>query len=200
MIRYFIMDKQILNAPAMVVTFISLVPYIRSTQRGQTKPHVFSWLIWGLSTLIVFFAQLSDGAGVGAWSIGFSGVVTLYIACLAYRKRADYSITKLDWSFLVMALLSLPLWIWTRNPFWAVVILSTIDTLGFGPTFRKAYHAPYGEELSLYVLTAVRNAIGIAALEHYSWTTVLFPAVVGLVSLIFYAMVLIRRSALSRRS
>ena len=193
------MNKELLSAAAIVLTIVAFIPYIRSILSGQTKPHVFSWIIWGLATVIVFFAQLADGAGVGAWAIGLSGLITLYIAFLAYRRRADDSITKTDWMFFAGAMASLPFWYLTRNPFWAVVILTTVDTLGFGPTFRKAYHKPYEEQLLLYILVAFRNGISIAALEHYSWTTVLFPAVVSAACAAFIVMVLARRGCCSLR-
>lgn len=187
-------SKSLLNSIAIILTFVAFIPYIVSIQKGKTKPHVFSWLIWGLATVIVFFAQLADGAGVGAWSIGLSGVLTLYIAFLAYQRRSDTSIAKSDWVFFLLALASLPLWYFTRDPFWAVVILTTIDTLGFVPTFRKAYYAPYEEQLLLYVVMTVRNLVSIPALEHYSWTTILFPAVLSVTCALFVAMVMVRRS------
>lgn len=190
------MSKSFLNAVAVILTFAAFVPYIVSVRRGKTKPHVFSWLIWGLATVIVFFAQLADGAGVGAWSIGLSGVLTLYIAFMAYQRRSDTAITRSDWVFFLLALASLPLWYFTRNPFWAVVILTTVDTLGFVPTFRKAYYAPYEEQLLLYVVMTVRNLVSIPALENYSWTTVLFPAVLSLTCALFIWMVMVRRFAI----
>ena len=88
---------------------------------------------------MVFLAQLEDGGGTGAWPIGVSGIITIFIALLAYIKRADISITRTDWLFLVAALSSLPFWYFTSDPLWAVVILTTVDVLGFGPTARKAY-------------------------------------------------------------
>ncbi len=185
--------KEILNAVAIVLTIVAFIPYARSILSGQTKPHVFSWIIWGLATSIVFFAQLADGAGVGAWSTGVSGIGTFYIAFLAYQRQADGSITKIDWVFFILALASLPLWYATHNPFWAVVILTTVDTLGFAPTFRKAYHSPYEEQVLLYVLMTIRNLVAIAALEHYSWTTVLFPAFISWTCVMFIAMVIVRR-------
>ena len=191
------MNKEVLGVFAIVLTFAAFIPYIQSILRGQTKPHVFSWLIWGLATVIVFVAQWVDGAGAGAWSIGVSGVVTLYIAFLGYKRGSDHSITKVDWVFFITAIASLPLWFLTRNPLWAVIILTTVDTLGFGPTFRKAYHKPYEEQLLLYFLMTIRNLISIAALEHYSWTTVLFPSVVSAACVVFIVMVLMRRRVVS---
>lgn len=188
--------KEILGAIAIVLTLGSFVPYTRSILRGETKPHLFSWIIWGATTSIVFLAQLEGGAGVGAWSIGVSGAATILIAGLAYRKNADRSITTLDWVFLVSAMTSLPFWYLTSDPFWAVLILTTVDLLGFGPTLRKAHDFPFEEALSFYWLFAIRNVIAILALEHYSWTTVLFPAATGIASLALVGMVTRRRQVL----
>ena len=84
--------KEFLSAIAIILTLVAFIPYIRSIQSGKTKPHVFSWIIWASVTFIVFLAQLSDSAGAGAWPIGISGVITLYVAVLAYRKvrQDDY--------------------------------------------------------------------------------------------------------------
>jgi len=102
-------------------------------------------------------------------------------------------ITATDWLFFVLAMSSLPLWYLTANPFWAVVILTAVDIMGFGPTFRKAYFHPFDEQLKFFVIMAARNLISILALENYSLTTILFPAVITAACLIFIVMVWSRR-------
>ncbi len=185
--------KQLFSAIAIGLTIFAYLPYIRSIMQGKTKPHVFSWVIWGISTCIVFLAQLSDRGGAGAWVIGFSGTITIYVACLAYIKKSDITITRTDWIFFVLAMMSLPLWYFTSDPLWAVVVLTTVDVLGFGPTFRKAYIYPREEQLMFFVVMVVRNLLVVSALENYSLTTVLFPATIATVCLIFSAMVVYRR-------
>ncbi len=185
--------KEVLGMIAVAITWIAFLPYIRSIQHGETKPHVFSWVIWGLSTFIVFLGQVADGGGAGAWAIGVSGIITTYVAWLAYQKKADVQITPTDWIFLALALSALPLWYIHDDPLWTVVILTGIDALGFGSTFRKSYHKPFDEQLGFYVLMTTRNAISIAALTHYSVTTVIFPALTGFLSLLFILMLLVRR-------
>jgi hypothetical protein len=194
------MYKEILSATGIVLTFLVFVPYIRSILHGQTKPHVFSWFIWALGTFVVFLAQIAGGGGLGAWPIGVSGIITGYVAVLAYSKRTDRSITKSDWVFLIVALAALPCWFFTSSPLSAVVILTGTDLAGFGPTFRSAYAHPHLERTGFYSLIALRNLIVILALEHYSLTTVLFPAAVGIACLIFVAMVFYRRRALARHA
>lgn len=187
------MLQQFFSAAAIVLTFALYFPYILSIQRGHIKPHVFSWVIWGLGTLIVFFAQWAGGAGWGAWPIGVSGLITCYVALLAYWKRGDTLATSSDWIFFVVALLALPCWLFTSDPLWAVVILTLVDTIGFGPTVRKAYFAPHEESVNLFALTTLRNGLTILALEKFSLTTVLFPAVVGVTCLLVVLMLVYRR-------
>jgi hypothetical protein len=187
------MIKEILSVIAIALTFIAFLPYIRSILSGKTKPHVFSWVIWGSTTFVVFLAQLADKGGVGAWPIGVSGLITIYVALLAYIKKSDSTITRTDWLFFISAMTALPFWYFTSDPLWAVVILTTVDVVGFGPTFRKAYSYPFEERLLFFVLVAIRNLISIAALEHYSLTTILFPAVTALACLVFILMVAYRR-------
>lgn len=185
--------KEILSFIAIVLTLAAYIPYIRAIFSGTIKPHVFSWVIWGATTLLAFLAQLEANGGVGAWPIGVSGSITIFIACLAYLKRADVTITKSDWLFFVAAMSSLPLWYLTSDPLWAVVMLTTVDVLGFGPTIRKAYHFPYSESLLFFGLFAVRNLLVMMAFENYSMTTLLFPAVIATVCVLLMMMIAYRR-------
>ncbi|MBK9662748.1 MAG: hypothetical protein IPO71_06655 [Nitrosomonas sp.] len=189
--------KEILSFVAIVLTLAAYIPYIRAIFSGTIKPHVFSWVIWGATTLLAFLAQLEANGGVGAWPIGVSGSITIFIACLAYLKRADVTITKSDWLFFVAAMSSLPLWYLTSDPLWAVVMLTTVDVLGFGPTIRKAYHFPYSESLLFFGLFAVRNLLVMMAFENYSMTTLLFPAVIATVCVLLMMMIAHRRRMLA---
>lgn len=163
---------------SIAVTFAAYGPYVVAIHRGRTRPHVFSWLIWMLSTSVVFLAQLSAAGGAGAWPTGVSAVITLYVTWLAWQRQGDLSITRSDRAFLVAALASLPVWYFTANPLWSVVILSTVDVLGFGPTLRKAWWRPYEESMLFFSLFTVRSALAIVALESRNLTTLLFPVVV----------------------
>ena len=192
------MNKEFLSIVAITLTLVAYFPYIRSIIIGKTKPHAFSWLIWGATTFVVFLAQLADGAGVGAWPIGVSGLITIYVAALAYAKRADRTITRLDRAFFLAAMASLPFWYFTSDPLWAVVILTAVDVLGFGPTVCRAYGHPFDEQVSFFAIMAARNLVVIGALEHYSPTTVLFPAVVAGAAFLFLAMVMLRRRLIGR--
>lgn len=57
--------KEIVGTIAVVLTFVGYVPYIRDTLKGKTKPHVYTWFVWGLVTLAAFALQMSAHAGGG---------------------------------------------------------------------------------------------------------------------------------------
>jgi len=185
--------KETFSAIAIALTFVAFYPYVLGILQGTTRPHVFSWLIWGMTTFIVFLAQLEAHGGVGAWPVGVSGVITLLIAVLAYIKRADVGITRTDRLFFVLAISSLPLWLLTSDPLWAVVVLTVVDLLGFGPTVRKVHANPYSESLPFFVLFAVRNSLVVMALERYSVTTVLYPAAIALACVLLAVLIVYRR-------
>jgi hypothetical protein len=190
------MHKEILAAAAILLTIAMYVPYIRSIHAGQTKPHAFSWIIWSLSSFVVFLAQLSDHGGAGAWPIGVFGLITIYIAVLAYLNRTDTAITRTDWVFLAIAVAALPCWLLTSNPLLTVLLLTGVELAGFGPTFRYAFSHPHEERIGFYLLGAVRNGLIVAALEHYSLITVLFPAAKAIVGVILVVLVAYRRTQL----
>jgi len=188
--------KEFFSVLAIALTFIAFFPYIRSILKNEIKPHVFSWVIWGSTTFIAFLAQLAGGGGVGAWPMGVSGLITFYVAFLAYRKKSDITITKIDWCFFLSAMASLPFWYFTSDPLWAVLVLTTVDILGFGPTIRKAYVQPFEENLIFFSVFMLRNLVVIMALEIYSPTTVIFPATIAAACLVLISMVVFRRRVL----
>jgi hypothetical protein len=188
--------KETFSLIAIAITLAAFIPYIREIFRGTIRPHIFSWIIWGVTTLLIFLAQLEDNGGAGTWPIGVSASITIFIAYLAYVKRADVTITRADWLFFIVALLSLPLWYWTADPLWAVILLTAIDVAGFGPTIRKAYQFPYSESLLFFGLFMLRNVLVMLALENLTLTTLLFPAVMLILCILMMAMIAYRRRVL----
>ncbi len=186
----------IASVAAIVLTFAAYAPYIQAIRAGQVKPHFFSWLIWTLTTAIVFFAQLAADGGAGAWPTGVSGAITIYVAWLAFVLRSDFSATPVDKAFLGAALLSLPLWYVTDDPLWSVVILTVVDALGFGPTLRKVLAKPQEESMTFYALFAVRSGLSVLALESRTLTTVLFPAVMIVACILVCGLLWWRRRSL----
>lgn len=178
---------------AMALTLVAFWPYLRSVLNKTIQPHLFTWIIWSLTTCIVFLAQLAGGGGIGAWVIGFSGLLSAFIALLAWKQHEDNTYTQLDKWLFTLSVLSLPVWFFTQDPLWAVIILTSVDLVGFGLTFKKAFYHPSSENLLFYLLMIIRNVMVLYALSNLNWVTALFPAATGLLAIAFVAMVYVRR-------
>lgn len=171
--------------------------YIRSILRGQTKPHIYTHLIWGIVTGIAFCAQLYDDAGPGSWAMGFSAFACLSQAALAV-KYGEKNITRSDQAALATSLLAIVLWVATDNPLWSVILVSIIDAIAFYPTFRKSWNKPWEENLTAYNIASLKFGLSLIAITNFTFITTLYAITVIVLNSVFALMCLWRRQTLHR--
>lgn len=188
--------KNIIGFIAVVLTFVGYVPYIRDTLKGKTKPHIYTWFIWGLVTAIAFGLQLSDDAGPGALVTLAAAVVCLVIAVIGLKKGSK-EITKSDTVFFLLSLVALVLWLLAEQPVLSVILLSLIDMLGFIPTIRKSWHKPDEETLISYLVNTFRFCLALYALQRYTIVTVLYPLTWVVANGLFSLYLIIRRGKIA---
>src|SRR3989338_2999156 len=184
--------KTALTIIASGVSVVSYIPYFRDIFKRQTKPHFFSWFVWGLISIIAFFAQLAKGAGVGAWVTGITAITCFAVAALAL-SHGEENITQGDWASFIGALSGAVLWRLTKNPLAAVIMVTVVDALAFYPTFRKGFYKPFEETIITFVVSLFKFGIGLFALESFNLTTAFFPAALIILNGAFVWMILIRR-------
>jgi hypothetical protein len=190
--------KIVLGIAATIIGFIGYIPYFRGIFKGQTKPHIFSWLGWGLMEAAAFFAQISAGAGFGAWVVGFSSLTCFIVVILAFFK-GEKSITLFDWLAFGGVIIGLVLWKLTNNPLAAIILICITDALAFAPTFRKAYYKPGEEKMISFFLASVRSAISLAAMGSLNLTTALYPLSLIITNSTFVSMLYVRRNKIHKK-
>lgn len=187
--------KELFAIAAVVIGFSAYIPYYRDVFANKTKPHFFSWFIWGLLQGVTFFAQLVSGAGAGAWLNGVGSLLAFSMAAVSLVK-GEKEITRLDWWSLIGALAGVVVWIATSNPLYAVIIATAVDAIGYIPTFRKTYMKPHEETVSAWALIVVAYYLNIPAFDTFSVTNLLNPIAIGTVSLTLLVWILVRRAHL----
>ena len=186
----------VLGITGVLFGFFGYAPYFRDIFRGTTKPHPFTWLVWGLLDATVCFAQISKGESAGAWVLGFSAAANFLIVILALLW-GERRIALIDWICLAGAFVSIALWQITRDPTLAVVLVTLTDALAFVPTYRKGYLRPDEETVTEFGFAAAKFALGFLALTTLSVTTALYPGYLVVANTVFVAMVLVRRRQLA---
>lgn len=181
----------------IILSTIWYIPYIRNIFKGKTKPHMFTWIILTLVTLVGAIIQLSDGAWM--WGIIIlSTAVLCFIIVILSINYWEKEITKSDKNFFLMAISSIILWIIIGNPILSIIIITITEFLGFLPTIRKSYRKPYEETIILFIITSFSLAFSIFALGNYSFLTVFYPSSLILLYWWFFIFLFIRRIQLKK--
>lgn len=187
--------KNLIGVIAVLLTFVGYVPYLKDTIRGKTKPHAYSWFIWGFVTLIAYTLQVSENAGAGSLVTLAAAIVSFVIFGLG-MKLGNKDITRSDTVFFILALLSLVIWVFAKQPVVSVIFVSLIDILGFIPTIRKSWNQPFTETLFTYLLNTFRHGLSIFALANYSIVTWFYPVTWTLANGLFSLLLVLRRRQL----
>ena len=137
------MDYKIfLGSLAVAIELASYLVYFWGIWQGKTKPHAFTWLVWGTLNLVAFAAVFISGGEAGAWVLGANALCCLVIAAIGFAQR-HVGYDKYDWLTLCGAFVGIFLWWLTQNPLYAVILVALSDAVGSIPIFRKAYRAPF---------------------------------------------------------
>lgn len=187
--------KAVLGVIAVVISIFGYVPYFRDIISGKTKPHAFSWLVWGVLNAIAFAGQVHGKGGAGVWAVGLTAVVLFAIFILSLIK-GEKNIKPFDWLCLAGAGVSLLLWAVTKEPLGSIILITVVDAFGFLPTVRKAYNKPHQETLITYEINTLKYLLVVLALQNYTLITTLFPLAVAIMNALFVGMLIIRRRKL----
>lgn len=188
------MEKETFALLATAMIFASRAYYFAAVFRGNTRPHAFSWFIWGVISSIGVAAQIAEGAGVGSAPRLFGAVSCFVIVAVCLTARGEKNIARADWITLGVALAAIPLWVVTRTPLYSVILVCLIDTMGYLPTVRKAWLKPRQEAAFGYLISGTGAFLSLLALEAYTPSTWLYAAVLTVSNTTMFAYLVARRA------
>lgn len=191
--------KFILGIIPVIISAANLFIYMKSVYFGTTRPHLFTWLVWGLVGGIAAAGQYVEGAGSGMW---LTAAISLFafIRVIAAITHGEKRVTRLDWTCLIICLFAILIWMVLQSPLYSVVTVTLVDLIAFVPTYRKSWNRPGEEHAFSYFLFGCTALMSIAAIENYNVTTVIYPLSILLSCWAFVGMLFVRRRALGYRN
>ncbi len=75
----------VLGVVAAVLGVAEVLPYVRDTERGSTRPHRGTWFIWSVLAGVAFWAHRADGASWSLLLLGVECVGTSVVFALSLR-------------------------------------------------------------------------------------------------------------------
>lgn len=187
---------ELLVAASLLINISTYFIYIRSIIRGNTRPHLYTWIVFSMLVVIGFLAQLHENAGVGTYVLGLCVGGNLTILGLSF-KYGENHITTADKIALGLSLTATLPWLITSDPLGSVVLIAIVNVIGFFPTFRKCWDKPFSEKIFTYFLGSTPLIFSLMAMDVLNLTTALYPSVIILSNTIFAFYCYWRRTVIS---
>ena len=181
---------------AVLISLPGYVLYIKNTILGKTKPHFFSWLIWGTLAAIGFSSQIVSGAGPGSWVTGVTVLGCGLIAAMALFK-GETDLSRIDKVLLSLSAVAVITRILTDSPLQALLLAVFAALIGYVFTSKKAYHHPEKETVITYILNSVKFFPSLFALTTVSKLTFIYPFSMMLANAWLAGLIIVRRRSIS---
>lgn len=150
--------KFVFGIMSSIIALVCFIPYIRDILKKQTKPHIYTWLIWSILQTIAVITQFKDGGGYGAWGLTV-GVIFCFSIFLLSFKYGTKDIKKFDIFCLIASFIIIGFYLISKNPLVTMILVTTVDFIGFLPTIRKGFNDPNTETTSTFALSAISNIL-----------------------------------------
>jgi len=162
------------GALAAVVGVVGMVPYIRDTLRGSTRPQFVTWLIWTVLAVVVCASQAADGASWSLLVAGAHAALNGAVAVLALRRSVGFA-ARQDAVVIVLAGFGLIGWLVSGEPIVATLCVIAADLVGLAAMTPKAYRQPWSETLSTYVFASVGGVLAAASVASIDLSLLAYP-------------------------
>jgi hypothetical protein len=176
----------------ILFTVLANVYYIVTIFRGETKTHIFSWILWAIVNILASIIQLQHGAAWWALTLGLGGIICVFVVIVSLWY-GEKDITRLDILSFILALSILPLWLWAKEDLTAMMLAIFIDALSFAPTARKSFHKPHEENLLPYFAGSASFFMSIFLTQEKTLINLLYPVVICCVNFSFIGYIYFRR-------
>ncbi len=183
---------------SVILTFLGYYIYVKDIYFWENKPHFFSWFIWWLVTLFIYFIQISWDSWAWSWTVLVTLIITFLIAFIAIKKWTK-DITFSDTISFIFALFAIALWIFIEDKLFSLVLLVLIDIFWYYPTFRKSYKNPFEENYMLYLLSIPKFGLAIFALNETTLITSLYLYANFIILFLLVFLIVFRRKVLAKK-
>ena len=168
--------ENILGISASILGIIGAIPYIKDTYNRKTLPHRFAWFIFLVISIISFASQYALGARASLFFASWFICNNIIIFSLSMRKNGGYGgITTINIIGLVLALVSIILWVTLSSPLAALLSVLTAEIIGALMIVVKIYKHPGSETLIMWALGIVASGINILAVGKLDFALLAFP-------------------------
>jgi hypothetical protein len=177
------MDYNGLAILGVVLASLSGIYYVWTILNGSTKPQRVTWFGWSLATILGAWSALAAGAGGGAWvAATYAVVLSIVFLISLFPKYGKPGGQKMDYVIAGVATAGIVFWQVANLSDSIAVIIAIVSDFWFSwLTIRESWRQPDTEALGPWVVGSFACALGVAALESFSFAAMAFPVYILLI-------------------
>ena len=167
---------------------ISVLVYIRSILKGQTRPHRTTYLLLSMITGLSFASLLASRDTSGVWLAGVSFVQCLIVLGLALKFGMGGK-DPFDVVCIGLCALGILAWLLTGESLMGLIASIVADFLAVLPTLRKVWRHPHTEVWLFYALDAIAAGFILGA-GPYAVRAMIFPGYLLAINAVCAALII----------
>ena len=191
--------KDALGALSVALAIVAAIVYIWQTLAGQVRPHPLSWALFGVLSGTGFLVQRAEGALQGSWALLAMTAICLILAALGVAK-GERRFPRCEWMYLAAGCAVFLIYLFSRDPTLAAILITLVDALGYGPTFSRGWSQPEKDSAISFALNGVKFVPSLLAMEPISIATCAYPATLLILNGAVTTMLVLRRQALREKT
>lgn len=178
-----------------ILTLVFFAVYLSSILKWETKPHLYTALLYSLMTWLILYSQIVNDAGLWAVYLGITFVFWCIIFLMSFKFWIK-NIVLADKISLVLALFAIPIWYFSWNPLLSVILLMIVDLFSTIPTIRKTYVDPYSENSYVYLIEFLAILFSVLALTQVDFINAWYLLYIMIFDVLMCLIVFYRRKSL----
>jgi hypothetical protein len=173
-----------------LIAFFGPISYLIDTIKGKVKPHRVSFLMWSLTPLVTFFAQVKSGVGIQSLLTLAVGLTPLSIFIASFfNKKSEWKLTTFDFVCGALSFTGFILYLITRDAFLAVLFSIIADSLASLPTIIKSFYYPETESPHSYLATSISAVLTLLTLKYLTFVNSAFTIYIFIICTTIFVFV-----------
>ncbi len=165
---------QLAGVLSVVITVITITPYVMDILAGRTKPQSVAALVFLTLNVISFSGQWQEGAN---FSLYWSGTMVGITACI-FLLSLSYGMggsSKFDYFTLASTVCILGAWWFTESGVVAICLTVSVNFIAKLLVIHKIWHHPNTEFLPTWVGACVSSVFAVIAVRKWDFVLMLPP-------------------------
>jgi len=161
---------------SVLIRLVSGGRYAWGITRGKASPNPVTWLLWAITPLIAFIAQLQHGLALQSVVLLALFASPAVVTILTVRRQGFRRyLTPFTLVCAAIAAAGIVLWRITDHPEIAIAFAILADIFATLPTLVKSYRDPSTEYALPYLLSAGSMLVTLLTIRDWTYTVFAFP-------------------------